>query len=191
MGIAATYFLNIHSEYCSVLGEESSSIVRDIVALGHHIGLHFDAGFYEYKKWTPDERLPVLEREKYILESTFDVEVGSYSIHNPSAVVDWNSDETIIAGMVNVYCAEIRSKFTYVSDSNGIWWRGRLADILDQAPARLHVLTHAEWWTPEAMSPRDRISRCIDGRARAMHETYDQLLLDFMRPNVGAAAKVP
>ena len=93
---------------------------------------------------------------------------------------------TLVAGMVNVYCAEIRSRFTYVSDSNGIWWRGRLGDILQNGPDKLHVLTHPEWWTPEAMSPRERIARCIDGRARSQHVVYDQFLMEFMRPNVGA-----
>jgi hypothetical protein len=115
----------------------------------------------------------------------FGVPVGCYSIHNPTAVTDWNSDETVICDMVNVYCREIRTQSTYVSDSNGIWSRGRLADILEQRPHKIHVLTHPEWWTPETLSPRERISRCIDGRARFLHRSYDQFLLDFMRPNVG------
>ena len=49
---------------------------------------------------------------------------------------------------------------------------------------RLHVLTHPEWWQAEAMSPRRRIMRCIEGRA-APEENYDALLADNQRVNVG------
>lgn len=185
MGISTTYFLNIHSEYFSVLGESSSEIIRDIVRMGHHIGLHLDAGFYDYRQWSFEERLAILRNEKNILEMLFDLEVGCYSIHNPTEVDDWNSKETVLEEMVNVYCEEIMGRYVYVSDSNGIWAKSRLEDILISHPPKLQVLTHPEWWTPDAMSPRDRISRCIDGRAMCMHQAYDQSLLEFMRPNVG------
>jgi len=186
LGASATYFLDIHSEFCSVIGEVSSGIVREIIGMGHHVGLHFNAGFYDYRSWSPSDRLDILRREKAVLEAMFGVEVGCYSIHNPTTIEDWNSDDTVVAGMVNVYCREIREQYSYISDSNGLWSRGRLADVLEEPPPKLHVLTHAEWWTPDAMSPRERISRCIDGRAKALHQAYDQLLLEFMRPNVGA-----
>ena len=186
MGVTATYFINIHSEFYNAQDEPSSRLIREILGMGHRLGLHFDAGFYSHKTWTAEERLPVLRREKDVLETLFGVEVGCYSIHNPTVTTDWNSDETMLAGMVNAYCRAIASRFTYVSDSNGIWWRGRrLADILADPPERLHLLTHPEWWPPEAMSPRERISRCLDGRARAYHEAYDHFLLELMRPNIG------
>lgn len=35
------------------------------------------------------------------------------------------------------------------------------------------------------MSPRERILRCIEGRGRASEATYDALLADNRRVNVG------
>jgi hypothetical protein len=189
LGVTATYFVNLHSEFYSTLDGTCSRLIHEILALGHRLGLHFDAGFHAHRPWTPREREELLRREKDVLESTFQADVTCYSIHTPTVVADWNSDETTVAGMVNAYCEAIRTTFTYVSDSNGIWRHHRLADVLAAPPPRLHVLTHPEWWTPEAMSPRDRISRCIDGRGRALHRSYDDFLERCSRPNVGRSAK--
>ena len=185
LGVATTYFVNIHSEFYSALGETSSQLIRDILAMGHRLGLHFDAGFYAHRTWSAGERELLLRREKELLESMFGADVGCYSIHTPTVATTWNSDDSIVAGMVNVYSRAIRNAFTYVSDSNGIWRDRRLADVIADPPPRLHVLTHPEWWTPDAMSPRDRIARSIDGRARALHQAYDEFLASYMRPNVG------
>jgi hypothetical protein len=87
--------------------------------------------------------------------------------------------------MVNAYSAAIRERYSYVSDSHGVWRFRRLHDVLSAAEEeQLHVLTHAEWWTPEAMPPRARIARAIAGRARRVEEAYDEGLTAMGRPNV-------
>jgi hypothetical protein len=52
------------------------------------------------------------------------------------------------------------------------------------AEERLQVLTHPECWTPEAMAPRQRIQRAIDGYAQAIGRWYDDALARFNRPNL-------
>jgi hypothetical protein len=46
------------------------------------------------------------------------------------------------------------------------------------------VLTHPEWWTPMPLSPRARISRCVEGRAASMNAYYDDIVERSGRPNV-------
>ena len=78
------------------------------------------------------------------------------------------------------------TRYAYVSDSNGYWRFERLPEVLAAgAHERLHVLTHPEWWQEQPMSPRERILRCIEGRGRASEATYDALLSDNQRVNVG------
>ena len=70
-------------------------------------------------------------------------------------------------------------------ESNGFWRHRRLRDVLEAAEdERLHVLTHPVWWTPEPVSPRMRITRCIEGRAAKQHQWYDDLLAREGRENV-------
>lgn len=169
-GARATYFLNLHSAYYNALEEEVASCVREILALGHELGLHFDPGFE-----TSRSPLDALAAERRLLEDVFSVPVRAFSLHNP-VVAGWSADDDEVAGMVNAYGAALRSTFTYCSDSHGVWRHRRLHDVLEQASdERLHVLTHPEWWVPEPLPPRDRVTRAIEGRAARTHERYDRV----------------
>jgi hypothetical protein len=179
-GIRATYFFNLRSDFYNVLELGPADAVRAILDLGHALGLHFDAAFADRTERSREEWL---RREREILEDSFDVEVKAFSTHNPTLVEELETRDEV-AGMVNAYGEELQQRFEYCSDSNGIWRHRPLREVLEAAPPRLHVLTHPGWWVPEALPPRDRISRAIEGRAAATHARYDRLLDESGRPNV-------
>lgn len=181
-GVRATYFVLLHSEFYNALEREVVRIVREIAGLGHAIGLHFDAQFYDRQ----EELEPLLRTERQVLERTFDVPIEAFSWHNPFRG-DWieSAAADSMAGMVNAYSRTIRDRFSYVSDSHGVWRFRRLHDVLDAADDHhLHVLTHPEWWVPDAMPPRARITRAINGRAARNEQFYDEALDAIGRPNV-------
>jgi hypothetical protein len=180
-GVVATYFLNPHSDFYNLLEPATLRAIRGILVLGHRLGLHFDpvavAGL-------PGERDEWLARERDLLQNVFDTRVDAFSTHNPTEVPELER-RPVVAAMVNAYGETVTERFAYCSDSNGVWRFRSLRDVLDaRENPRLHVLTHPGWWTPEAMAPRARISRAIDGRAAATHERYDRLLEEAGRPNV-------
>ena len=45
--IQSTYFLLLHSPFYNLMDSRHLSIIKQIIALGHDIGLHFDPGFYQ------------------------------------------------------------------------------------------------------------------------------------------------
>ena len=174
-GAHATYFLNLHSAYYNALEEEVASRVREIVALGHELGLHFDPEFE-----TSRSPLEALTAERALLEDVFGVPVRTFSLHNP-VVAGWSADDDEVAGMVNAYGAGLRERFAYCSDSHGVWRHRRLHDVLEEAAdERLHVLTHPEWWVPEPLPPRERVTRAIHGRAARTQERYDRVSADIL-----------
>lgn len=182
-GVRSTWFVLLHSEYYNALEAEVAAILRQLPALGHDLGLHFDPSFYPQAK---QELESLLRFERNVLETTFGLPIRSFAWHNGD-FAPWVRavEEDEIGGMINVYGGSLRRKMSYCSDSNGIWRFRRLRDVLDAGEDRfLHVLTHAEWWPPEVMAPRDRISRAIDGRAARQHRHYDDLLERMGRPNV-------
>ena len=172
----ATYFLDVRSPFYNALERANRDAMEAILELGHRLGLHFEPG-----DGAVDEQLGA---DRELLERTFGVAVRAFSVHNPE-LVGWADDRDTIAGMVNVYGPALRERFSYISDSNGIWRHRRLRDVLEaENDERLHVLTHPAWWAPDAIAPRARIQRCIDGRARATAAAYDDVLARSGRPNV-------
>jgi hypothetical protein len=181
LGLRATYFLTLHSDLYNVLEPAVHARAREIAALGHWIGLHFDAGFPA--GGSLDERAAW---EGRVLSGALDVPVEAVSLHNPSVSRTEDLDVEALGGLVHAGARSVRDGYAYVSDSNGYWRFQRLPEVLASgAHERLHVLTHPEWWQEEAMSPRERILRCIEGRGRASETTYDELLATNGRVNVG------
>ena len=186
MDVTATCFVQVSSRFYSVFEPEIAAAVRMIAALGHDIGLHFDAAVADGVDACSGE--PRLRLEADALERTAGVPVRSFSLHNPTTVdVDW-LDGASVAGLVNASHPALREQFSYCSDSNGIWRHRSLHDLVaDREVTRLYALTHPEWWQDTAMPPRQRVQRCIDGRAAAAGRHYDELLERHGRPNVGKA----
>jgi hypothetical protein len=178
-GVRATHFVLLHSAFYNALEAEVAERVREIVSLGHELGLHFDPRFHEGRDLDD-----ALARERALLEDLFETEVRAFSLHNPD-VAGWSDGRDEIAGMVNAYGSYLKQHYAYASDSNGYWRFAPLDDVLEHGDhERLQVLTHPEWWVPEPMSPRDRVSRAIDGRARRQHERYDEIMKTMRRENV-------
>ncbi|MGN6148366.1 MAG: hypothetical protein ACTHPD_07500 [Rhizomicrobium sp.] len=189
-GVRSTYFALAHSEFYNLLEGPVVEMFRQIAALGHDIGLHFDPDFYKDRISSEAALLESLSFEKALLERMLGVTIGAFSWHNPTTG-DWpaKSDDRV-AGMINAYGVSIHARYRYVSDSNGIWRHDRLADVIAAGTADcLHVLTHPEWWVSSPSAPRDRVLRAIKGRAEATMANYDRALEHFGRPNIGDRKK--
>jgi hypothetical protein len=181
-GVRATYFLYLHSELYNLLEADVFARVRRILELGHWPGLHFDPSFYGIQR--KHELIEKVGFERDLLAELVGCPVEALSFHNPTAWEHLLEDDRL-AGMTNAYGRTISENYDYVSDSNGYWRHSRLPDVLGAAEKRrLHVLTHPEWWQAEPMSPRERLARCIEGRARRSEEWYDNLLDMWDRENI-------
>lgn len=180
--VRSTYFVHLHSEFYNLLEAEVLDCIRAILALGHEIGLHFDAAACPVRGQA--ELVSALRRERRILEEVFQRPCLAMSFHNPTSDVA-QYDARRYAGMVNAASAYFRTSVGFCSDSNGYWRGRRLQDVLSVADdQRLQVLTHAEMWQSAAMSPRKRVHRCIDGRARKTKRYYADLLKTHRRLDI-------
>lgn len=180
LGVQSTYFVLLNSNFYNALEPAVSAVFGRIRDLGHHIGLHFDPDAH-----TGTDAMTGMRLDREIIEQYLCVKVEAFSYHNPDTIPNGIPDDDEVDGMVSAYGYDIRNRFTYVSDSNGFWRHRALSDVLTAGlETRLQVLTHAEWWTPQAMPPRDRVTRCIEGRAIRQHAEYDHFLEVNGRLNV-------
>ena len=183
-GVPTTYFVQVSSRYYSIFEPEVAAVLRQIVALGHDVGLHFDAEVCSHQA-VPDYDGRIAF-EARVLEQVAETRVASFTVHIPTTLVGVSFDEPTRAGLVNGSCPDLRASYSYCSDSNGLWRFRTLAEMIaDPSVRRLYALTHPEWWQSESMPPRQRLQRCIDGRKTWLENYYDSLLATNNRPNIG------
>lgn len=183
--ITATYFINPHCEFYNLLEKKQGAIINKILELGHHIGLHFDASFYDIHGENQLDDL--VAKEAAWLRSWFGYNIHTFSFHNPTPFL-LSCEKDSYGGLLNCYSSFFKDNVAYCSDSNGYWRFRRLRDVLTEAKEdHLQVLTHPGWWQETAMLPRDRVLRCFNGRAQAGMNDYDAFLQQNQRKNVGVS----
>jgi Formyl transferase len=182
--VRATYFVNPRSAYYNLAEPEIVQIAAAIRAFGHTIGLHFDAGAYDTSCWNRSALDAAVARERKLLEHLLEAPITCMSWHNPDQSNLLAFTDDMIGGMHNAYGAALRHDYTYCSDSNGYWRFKPMPDVIAEGHAKLHLLTHPEWWTPEPIPPSARLDRAILGRARATRAAHDALIAKAGRKNV-------
>jgi hypothetical protein len=185
MGLQATYFFMLNSEFYNILEHSNSAIIRKIAEMGHWLGVHFDPSWHVAPHSVQRELPQQLEADLDVFRGLLGVEPVAFSFHNPDTGPWLSYDQDTVCGLVNAYGRTLREKFEYCSDSNGYWLFKRLNDVVGEPVDKpLHILTHPEWWTPAAMNPRARIERCVAGRATGVMSRYDAFLEKHGRVNI-------
>jgi len=185
-GVVATYFFCLRLPYYNLLEPAVQALACRIVALGHRVGLHFDASAYIEETWSLPRLEARLAEERDLLARLLNSRVDAVSFHDPTAGNVLRFDQAELAGMTNAYGRTLRHDYGYCSDSNGYWRFAPITDVIASGEhERLQVLTHPEWWTLEPMAPRQRIERAILGRARAAMHSYDEHLARSGRQKIG------
>jgi hypothetical protein len=180
--VTATYFLHLHSEFYNLFEKEVFDCVKALAACGHSLGLHFDTSFAGVSDEPELERQIALERR--FIEDLLGVPLVAVSFHIASPFTQ-ACRRSSYAGLVNVNSDYLQSRVGYCSDSNGYWRFRRLEDVLrDGQLPRLQVLTHPGLWQDTVMSPRQRVLRCIEGRAEKTRTWYDDILRRNHRENI-------
>jgi hypothetical protein len=176
-GVRATYFFLLGSPYYNLHDATNRRLAKQIVALGHYPGLHFDPMLYD-ALGSMAQLETLMARERAILADIVGAAIDVVSFHNPAlaGVMDVNS--AFLAGMRNAYAADIQKNYLYCSDSFG-YWRFRPAhQVLTERPSpRLQILTHPVWWADEPAGIRTRIRNCVDDEAARTLRIHDQLLV--------------
>ena len=148
LGIRATYFFMLRSPLYNVLGRENSRLVREVLALGHDLGLHFDVCFDDGSGRTLEESV---ELERRVLSDAFETPVRALSFHQVALRREPPSLE--FAGLVNANDPGQLPGFEYISDSNKSARVALLGEAFREARyPRLQLLLHPLWWISDDAS---------------------------------------
>ncbi len=181
-GIIATYFLWLHSRFYNIFEKEIFEKIKEIIGLGHRIGVHLDCEFHDLSKEADLERN--LSFERSVLERLFDITIPVFSFHNPTDRELLHTKHKYV-DLINTYSEFFKSEVFYCSDSNGYWRHHNLQAVLTEAKHdRIQILLHPEWWTEEVMSPKQKVWRSIDSRAENNKQWYIDKLVEYNRENI-------
>lgn len=166
-GIRATYFLLLSSEFYNLLSEESCTIPRELVALGHEVGLHYDVrAMYARCGEIIDMQL---QWEIDILSRLAGKAVCSVAMHNPSTL-----GKDPFAGndqYVNAYAPRYTKDIAYYSDSCGAWRdQTHHALVHSRIPETLQILIHPFFWEDTPGNRWERLDSWVGERRRLLME---------------------
>lgn len=170
LGVSATYFFMLRTDHYNVLSRDGSEAVSRILALGHHLGLHFDCAAYPLDART-DDLAQACHREAGILQGWFDRPVSIVSYHRPNSRV-LSGDPRLSAPLQHTYMPQFVQEICYRSDSRGTWSFG---DPLQSSAFKhglpLHVLVHPIWWHDLPATPCDTLERYVRRSSRALMQS--------------------
>lgn len=183
-GFKSTFFVLARSQFYCLAEKDILNLVASIKGMGHDLGLHFDGAAFGTINWTQASLAAAVSNERDLVEFLTRSEIKAVTYHNPdlSNLLEFRNEK--IAGLVNGYSHRMKDSYVYCSDSNGYWRYEPMPSVIKQGHEALYLLTHPEWWTPEAMSPAKRVARAIQGRADATQRFYDAAMKQGGRMNV-------
>lgn len=158
LGVTAAYFVLLRTEFYNPLSGEGRAALARIRALGHAIGLHFDAAHY------PGVSLDEAARhEADVLAAAFGHPVELVSFHRPGATGIDTAER--MGGRLNAYAPRYYGRNKYCADSRGAWHHGHpFEHEAVKAGRALQLLVHPFWWQAPAMPPAERLRRFLAER---------------------------
>lgn len=154
LGVNSTFFFMVRSPFYNLFSRTNDNIVRQIIDMGHCIGLHYDEGYYS-KNISLQE---LVDSEILMLEKNFDTRINVVSFHQPSKKI---IDNSIGIKQINTYDKSYFRDIKYASDSNMIF-KDDIIDIITSGEhSKIQLLIHPIWWMAYGNNTEEKFMSAI------------------------------
>lgn len=165
VGAQSTYYVLLSNRHTNPLDKEFRQSVQMLSALGHWVGLHFDATQYGLSADDPHFSSYV-SKEVELLTWTTGVDVNSVSFHRPAREL-LGASGTLTAPLVHTYEHTFIREIEYCSDSAGRWSYGPPEDREAHKIGKpFHLLTHPISWGNSDIEPTQRVKDWMRSRVK-------------------------
>ena len=155
LGIRATYFVMLRTEMYNPFSQRGLAGLARLTSLGHRVGLHFDASYYDD---APEVLDAAVAQECSALETMTGSGVDIVSFHRPPSALQ--GLDRLVGGRAHTYEPRFVQRMDYCTDSRGGWHHGHPLDRPAVAEGRaLQLLTHPIWWVA---APGDTVREKLD-----------------------------
>ncbi|MCF0185976.1 MAG: hypothetical protein HUJ98_05760 [Bacteroidaceae bacterium] len=166
LGIKSTYFALLNTDFYNLASNTCKDLLKDMIARGHEIGLHFDEARYAEL----DSFDAIVAKEAGTLSEIIDAPVKTVSMHRPSQKAltgDWRFE-----GIVNTYGKTFFNDFKYLSDSRMNWREDPVNAIKSGEFNHIQIVTHPFWYGKSQGEFKDLLLKFAKA---AGSERYDAL----------------
>ncbi len=174
--VKSTYFFLLRTEFYNLGSLSALQILKEILHLGHQIGLHFDVELYPHLQL---ERLSrAIDSECETLEHYCGAPVHSVSFHRP--VRELLGADVELKNRVHTYAPRFFLEATYLSDSLERWPGGYPADheAFKQKRA-IQLLIHPIWWDSEFRTPVQKLNLFLEERKLFLDKELERNLQPY------------
>lgn len=150
LNIKATYFVRVHSDEYNPFGFKSYYALRQILNMGHEIGLHYE--HLDFCDITKEDPATVITKGKRLLELIFDIKIKGMSGHGSFTDIQnwhfWKDHNFRDFGFeYDAYGDKFMSSMLYIDDSLRHWKEGKcMCQYISDGVPRLYFLTHPFYW---------------------------------------------
>lgn len=154
LNIKSTYFFMLRSPFYNLFSRSNNEIVKEIISMGHEIGLHYDEGYY------PENRnlQALIDNEIKIFESSFDIKINAISFHQPSLKI---IDNELKINQINTYDKSFFRDIKYISDSNMDFKENPIEILQSKKFSKIQLLIHPIWWMIDGNTTEEKFTNAI------------------------------
>lgn len=176
LGLRASYFVLLRCELYNPFAAIGRSQLRRLHALGHEVGLHFDAALVAGGVEALDA---AAANECAMLEGLIETPVRVISFHRPAPAL--LGLERALAGRAHAYEPRFFKAMGYCSDSRGAFHHGHPLDHPAVAAGRaLQLLTHPIWWCgPKGRDVTEQLDRFVAERSTKLRESLAAMIESY------------
>jgi len=176
VGARSTFFVLLTTPYYNPLDEENLARLRELLDLGHEIGLHVDCSGFD--GLTAEEQLRRVQSQASCLEAHLGVRFTSIAQHKPTAA----KTHPVFPGYVDAYGSAFFTDIGYISDSRMLF---RVKDVYGffRDHPRSQAVLHPIWWHKTPKTRTQILGELKVGLADQFAHLIDdehRVILDFL-----------
>ncbi len=142
----SSYFIRLRAPFYNIFDNNCQKIIKEILNLGHEIGIHYEGNIYGYKTLIADLTEKDIYADFSIMKKVFNIK-KIVSFHQPCILVL----NQRLKRFINTYDAGYFKDTKYLSDSRGFWREGCVCGWLHSKESQnFQILIHPIWWTEKS-----------------------------------------
>lgn len=173
-GISSAYLVLLTSPFYNLFGDTAQEQLREILSLGHEIGLHFDEKVYG--KISREQMIDAVFKEADLVARALgQKEIALVSMHEPSRMQ--YMDPLDIHPLLNCYGKQFFKECKYLSDSRLHWREDGRSYVTTERYQHFQILTHPISYDHEERSTHEKLLGYLE---RSCHTRYQDMARNFV-----------